>query len=529
MAALRIGVVGAGTMGRGIVQLFAAAGHEVLCYDANGDAAKAAMAQVLGLLERNVEKGRMTRADLESAAARMRVTGALDEFAACDVVIEAVVEDLAVKIELFRKLEAIVTNQAILATNTSSLSVSAIAAGCRHPARVAGLHFFNPVPLMKIAEIIPGLKTDGAITEKLRALIVATGHRAVVAADQPGFLVNHAGRGLYTEGLRLLEERVADVADIDRLLRDAAGFRMGPFELLDLTGLDVSARVMDSIYEQFHQEPRFRPSPLVPPRVAAGLFGRKTRQGWYAYESAGTAPAQSAISGGRERGSCAAEQGAAEPRNAERRNAERGTAAPAFRVWIDPAADEGSAIAALVAAAGGDVCGSPVNVDLILVQFWGGDATGYAQTQGLDVRRCVAVDPLPGLTRRRTLMQTVATSREARDVARTVFAGDGVGYTIINDSLGFVVQRVLAMIVNIAADLAQRGIATVADIEAAVTLGLGYPHGPLSWGDRIGAQHILRILDKQLEASGDPRYRASPWLRRRAACGLSLLSPEPER
>ena len=513
MAALRIGVVGLGTMGRGIVQLFAAAGHEVLCYDAIAEAAKAGVGQVQGLLERNVEKGRMTRADFESAAVRMHVAGTLEEFAACDIVIEAVVEDLAVKIELLRRLEALLGDQAILATNTSSLSVSAIAAGCRLPARVAGLHFFNPVPLMKIAEIIPGLKTAGAVTEKLRALIVATGHRAVVAADQPGFLVNHAGRGLYTEGLRLLEERVADVADIDRLLRDAAGFRMGPFELMNLTGLDVSGRVMESIYEQFHQEPRFRPSSLVAPRVAAGLFGRKTQQGWYTYESAATATgAHSAVSEGRERG-----------------HAEGVAAAPGFRVWIDPAAHESSAMAALVAAAGGEVCGSPARVDLILLQFWGGDATGYARAQGLDARRCIAVDPLPGLTRRRTLMQTVATSPEARDAARAVFASDGVGFTIINDSVGFVVQRVLAMIVNIAADIAQRGIATVADIEAAVTLGLGYPYGPLSWGDRIGAERIVMILDKHLQASGDPRYRASPWLRRRAACGLSLLSPEPER
>jgi 3-hydroxybutyryl-CoA dehydrogenase len=256
---------------------------------------------------------------------------------------------------------------------------------------------------------------------------------------------------------------------------------------------------MESIYEQFHQEPRFRPSSLVPPRVAAALFGRKTREGWYCYPPVpAAAAAQSAV-----------------PQR--------------FRVWIDPKADEGSAMAPLVAAAGGELHASPTNVDLILVQFWGGDATGYAEAQGLDARRCVAVDPLPGLTRRRTLMQTVATNREAREAARAVFANDGVGCTIVNDSLGFVVQRVLAMIVNIAADIAQRGIAAVEDIEAAVTLGLGYPYGPLSWGDRIGPQRIVKILDKQLQASGDPRYRTSPWLRRRAACGLSLLSAEPER
>jgi 3-hydroxybutyryl-CoA dehydrogenase len=503
----RMGVVGSGTMGRGIVQLFAVAGHEVVCFDVLANAAQAGVEQVLTLLRRSVEKGRMSAADLQSVAGRIRIAGALAECAACDVVIEAVIEDLGVKVELFRQLESLVTDQAILATNTSSLSVSAIAAGCRRPERVAGLHFFNPVPLMKIAEIIPGLRTAPAVTETLRALIAATGHRAVVAADQPGFLVNHAGRGLYTEGLRVLEERVADVADIDGLLRDAAGFRMGPFELLDLTGLDVSCRVMESIYEQFYQEPRFRPSPLVRPRVAAGLFGRKTQRGWYAYDSAVDARTP-------ERGAAALD---------------RGAVAPGLRVWIDPAADERPAMAPLIAAVGGEISASPAEADLILVQFWGEDATGYCQAQGLDARRCVAVDPLPGLTRRRTLMQTAATSREARDAARVVFESDGVECTIINDSLGFVVQRVLATIVNIAADLAQRGIADVADIEAAVTLGLGYPHGPLSWGDQIGAHRILMILDRLLAASGDTRYRASPWLRRRAALGLSLLSPEPER
>jgi 3-hydroxybutyryl-CoA dehydrogenase len=340
-------------------------------------------------------------------------------------------------------------------------------------------------------------------------------------------LVNHAGRGLYTEGLRLLEERVADVAEIDGLLRDAAGFRMGPFELLDLTGLDVSGKVMDSIYEQFYQEPRFRPSSLVRPRIAAGLFGRKTQQGWYAYESAEPgSPARG--EGTPARSEESASRGIGAQGNGAQGNAARAAIAPRLRVWIDPAADEAAGMARLVAAVGGELHDSPGEVDLILVQFWGDDATGYCRTHGLDARRCVAVDPLPGLTRRRTLMQTVATEPEARDAARTVFES-GVGCTIINDSLGFVVQRVLATIVNIAADIAQRGIAELADIEAAVALGLGYPRGPLSWGDQIGAGRVLMILDGLLEASGDPRYRASPWLRRRAALGLSLLTPEPQR
>jgi len=488
-------------MGRGIVQLFAAAGYRVRCVDAVPGAALQAADHVGRALRRSADKGKLTHAEVDAISSRIHACDALSQIAGCAIVIEAIVEDLTVKIDLFRQLEEIVPATAILATNTSSLSVSAIAGGCRHPERVAGLHFFNPVHVMKIAEIIGPAHQSSATIDDLRTLIAATGHRAVLAADQPGFLVNHAGRGLYTEGLRILEEQVADVADIDTLLREAAGFRMGPFELLDLTGLDVSGKVMESIYEQFHQEPRFRPSSLVRARIAAGLLGRKSARGWYDYESdthASTAsqPARSA-------------QG--------------------LRVWIDPDADDRDTIASLVSAAGGQVRGNAREVDLIIVEFWGMDATGYCAARGLDARRCVAVDPLPGLTKRRTLMLTAAATAEARDAAASVMSVDAMPVTVINDSAGFVVQRVLSMIVNIAADIAQRRIATVEDIEAAVTVGLGYPYGPLTWGDTIGADRVLMILENMHATTGDPRYRPSPWLKRRARLGLSLLSPDPER
>jgi 3-hydroxybutyryl-CoA dehydrogenase len=488
-------------MGRGIVQLFATAGYRVRCVDAVPGAALQAADHVGRALRRSADKGKLIHAEVDAIFSRIHACDALSQIADCAIVIEAIFEDLTVKIDLFRQLEEIVPATAILATNTSSLSVSAIAGGCRHPERVAGLHFFNPVTVMKIAEIIPGLRTSSATIDDLRTLIAATGHRAVLAADQPGFLVNHAGRGLYTEGLRILEEQVADVADIDTLLREAAGFRMGPFELLDLTGLDVSGKVMESIYEQFHQEPRFRPSSLVRPRIAAGLLGRKSAAGWYDHES----------------------DKHAETASPQARSAQ------GLRVWIDPDADDHDTIASLVGAAGGQVRGDAREVDLIIVEFWGMDATGYCAARGLDARRCVAVDPLPGLTKRRTLMLTAAATAEARDAAAAVMSVDSMPVTVINDSAGFVVQRVLSMIVNIAADIAQRRIAAVEDIEAAVTIGLGYPYGPLTWGDTIGADRILMILENMLATTGDPRYRPSPWLKRRARLGLSLLSPDPER
>ncbi len=499
---LTIGVVGAGTMGRGIVQLFAQAGHRVRCFDAFEGAAPKAIEFVSGMIGRGVEKGRITAGAFDAIKNRLHVAASLADLADCELVVEAIVEDLEAKRALFRQLEEVVSDTAMLASNTSSLVVTEIAAACRRPERVAGLHFFNPVPLMKVAEVIAAVRTAPAVVERLRDLIAATGHRAVVAADQPGFLVNHAGRGLYTEGLRLLEEQAASAEQVDTVLREAAGFRMGPFELLDLTGLDVSSKVMTSIYEQFQQEPRFRPSSLVPPRVAAGLFGRKTGQGWYVYDG-------------------------------DKKQTSAPRAVPplpaGLAVYVAPEAPDRAALQALVSAAGATWLDSPAPEALCIVQSWGGDATGEAVALGLDATRCVALDPLPGFALHRTLMLTAATRPEMRDAAHALLAHDGTAVTVINDSPGFIVQRVLATIVNIAAQIAQRGIASVDDIEDAVRLGLGYPRGPLAWGDALGADKVLAILRRMQAVTGDPRYRPSPWLERRVALGLSLLTPEAPR
>ena len=497
-----IAVIGAGAMGRGIIQLFAQAGHPVRCFDVADGAAQGAIDFVTGLINRGVEKGRHSREQADAIIARMSACNRIEELAGCDLAIEAVVEDLSVKRELFRALEQVLDDTAILASNTSSLMVSDIAAGCRLPERVAGLHFFNPVPLMKVAEVIAAVRTSPATVTALQAVVTAAGHRAVVAEDQPGFLVNHAGRGLYTEGLRVLEERVASPQDIDTLMREAVGFRMGPFELLDLTGLDVSGKVMESIYQQFYQEPRFRPSPLVAPRLGAGLYGRKTGQGWYRY-----------VNGDKQ---------VAPP-----------VAIPALRrdwsVWVDPAADNGAQLSGLVIEAGMSLVDDAADADVLLVQFWGMDTSRYCAAHGLDATRTVAVDPLPGLDNHRTLMLSSVTRAEVRDAAHALLAQHDAPVTVINDSCGFVVQRVLATIVNIAADIAQRGIASVDDIEDAVRLGLGYPLGPLGLGDAIGGKRVLQILTTLHALSGDPRYRPSPWLSRRVALGLPLSAPEAAR
>lgn len=489
-----IAVVGAGVMGRGVAQLFCVAGHDVILHDAQPGAAENGRTQILALLDSLVDKGRLTQDVRARAGHALTVADDLSGLASADIVIEAIVEDIEAKRALIAALEPILREDAIIASNTSSLLIAEIAGRSLRPDRIAGLHFFNPVPLMKVVEVIGAVRTAPHVLAALTALVDGAGHRAVVAADQPGFLVNHAGRGLYTEGLAILEDRIASHADIDLVLRESAGFRMGPFELFDLTGIDVSGRVLQGIFEQFQFEPRFRPSSLVAPRIAAGLFGRKTGKGWYDYPAAPYPPAPG-------------EQ--IDP---------TGT-----RVWIEPSAPHFVELASAVMEAGGVIAPDPSDPDvLIVIQPWGREIASECADRKLDPQRTVAVDPLPSPDRRRTLMISLMTRPEITARALALLGSGPTPATVIADSPGFVVQRVLAVIVNIAAHIAQRGIASVADIDDAVRLGLGYPKGPLTWGDEVGAGRIVEILNAIHATTGDPRYRVSPWLRQRAALGVSL-------
>jgi len=492
-------VVGTGAMGRGIAQVLAQAGLRVLLCDAAPGAAGKAREAIAATLERLAAKGRIGPDAAREAAARLAVVEAIGELGPAQVVIEAIVENLEAKRGLLRAIEDIVAPTCILATNTSSLSVTAIAAACRLPGRVAGFHFFNPVPLMKVVEVVEGPLTEPAAALALVELAKRFGHAPVRCGDSPGFVVNHAGRGLVTEALRILSEGVAPFEEIDRILRDAAGFRMGPFELLDLTGLDVSQPVMESIYHQFYEEPRFRPSPLGAQRLAAGLLGRKSGRGFYTYPAR---PAQAETA---------------------RTPAER----PA-RVWVSRALPEfGAQAAQLVRSLGGrlDEGARPAPDSLCVVTPLGADATGCCAAEGLDATRVVALDMLFA-SGRRTLMTTPLTGAAARVAAHGLFASDGVPVSVIRDSAGFVAQRVVAHIVNVGCDIAQQAIAAPGDIDRAVTLGLGYPSGPLAMGDALGPARVAAILDAMHGIHRDPRYRPSPWLRRRALLGASLLTAE---
>ena len=502
---LCLGIVGTGAMGRGIAQIAAQAGIRVLLYDALHGAALSARETVVGTLGKLAEKGKITADVLAAASAKLEVVPRLEDLASAQVIVEAIVENLDVKKQLFQQLEDIIAADCILATNTSSLSVTSIAAACKRPERVGGFHFFNPVPLMKIVEVIDGLLTAPWVADALLALGRRMGHTAVAARDTPGFIVNHAGRGLVTEGLRVLGEGVAEFWEIDRIMREAAGFRMGPFELLDLTGLDVSQPVMESIYNQYYQEPRYRPSPLAAQRLAGGVLGRKTGRGFYSYAG----------------GTVAAMPVAAVPD------------ARAASVWVSQTHPEWADVLRDIAAAAGiavETDYTPSGDALCIVTPLGADVTTCCVEQGLDPRRTVGIDCLFGIaagkSARRSLMTTPLTTPAMRDAAHALFAADGTPVSVMRDSAGFVAQRIVACIVNIGCDIAQQRVAAPADIDRAVTLGLGYPKGPLAFGDALGARKVLGVLEAMQDFYGDPRYRPSPWLKRRALLGVSLLTEE---
>ena len=493
-----LGIIGAGAMGRGIAQVAALAGLDVRLMDVRSDALSEAAGFLSVMITRQAEKGRISKDEAKAAVKRILPVENLARLSDADVVIEAVVENLDVKRELFVDLEAVVSPDAVLASNTSSLSITAIAAATRRPGRVAGMHFFNPVPLMRLVEVIGGLRTEEATLDKLELLAKRLGHHAVRAKDSPGFLVNHAGRAYSTEGLRLLQENVAPPHVIDRILRELVGFRMGPFELFDLTGLDVSLPVMEQVYEQFYHDDRYRPSQLAGARVVGGVLGRKTGEGFYRYRDGSRL----------------------EPEEASGPDAEDLPES----VFVPHLGGLENRLADLVSALG-VTCrrgATPGDEPLILIAPVGEDVTTASVRLGLDPSRTLGVDALFGLGKHRAVMASPAATAEARALAAALLGSDGVPVSLIKDSPGFVAQRVVAQIVNVGCEIAQQGIAAPRDIDEAVRLALGYPKGPLEFGNALRPTVVLGILDALHEFYRDPRYRPSSWLKRRAMLGLSL-------
>jgi 3-hydroxybutyryl-CoA dehydrogenase len=451
-----IGVVGAGTMGSGIAQLACKAGARTLLHDPLSAALERGTAGVLKGLEKEAEKGKLTPEQAHEAGQRLEPVQQLEQLSSCELVIEAAPERLDVKHELYGRLSEIVKDDCILASNTSSLPITAVAAGAAHPERVVGMHFFNPAPLMRLLEVIAGLLSDERALAIAQATGLAMGKDVIRAADVPGFIVNRCNRPFGLEALRLLQERIADVPTIDRIVRLGGGFRMGPFELSDLVGVDTGFDVSRSFYELSFGEPRWRPSPIQAQRVAAGLHGRKTGRGYYDYTG----------------------DGPHRPTDPDPPTA----SADAIVEGAGPVAD---ALRALATGASGP---------RITVE-------GLCGT--VDGEPFYAIAPLK-------LVEVTGATGEA------TFRGLGLHTERVQTAPGGVLPRIVCQVINESAFALGEGVGSAEDIDKGMMLGLSHPRGPFAWMEQIGAENVLGTLETLSDTYREERYRPAPALRRLA-------------
>lgn len=491
-----IAVIGAGAMGAGIAQVAAQAGHPVRLYDNRPGAAAQAIANIDQQLAKRVASGKLAATAKADCIARLQPADSLEALADAGLVIEAIVENLEVKQALFSELEGLCRSDCILASNTSSLSITRLAAGLQRPAQVVGMHFFNPAPLMALVEVISGLATDPEVAACILATARAWGKTPVLARSTPGFIVNRVARPFYAESLRLLQEGVADCASLDALLREAGGFRMGAFELTDLIGHDVNYAVTCSVFDAYYQDMRFQPSLIQKELVDAGHLGRKRGLGFYDYREGATRPQPSNL-----HSTAVVEQLIVE--------GESGLLEP----LVTRLAASGISV---VRRAGRGVLRVG---DATVALSDGRLASQRAREEGLD--NLVLLDlALDYQQASRLAISTAAdTHTLARDQVVALLNRAGIAVSALRDSPGLCVLRTVAMLANEAADALLQGVASAQDLDLAMCAGVNYPCGPLAWADAIGIERVVQALGNLQAAYGEERYRPSLQLRRLLAEG----------
>ncbi|NEB06260.1 3-hydroxyacyl-CoA dehydrogenase [Streptomyces sp. SID13726] len=485
-----VAVVGTGTMGQGIAQVALVAGHSVRLYDAVPGRAREAADTIGARLDRLVEKGRVSAADRDAARTRLLPAEQLTDLADCTLVIEAVLEELAVKQELFRALEDIVGEDCLLATNTSSLSVTAVAGALRNPGRFVGLHFFNPAPLLPLVEVVSGFATDVSSATRAYETARAWGKTPVACADTPGFIVNRIARPFYAEAFAVHEAQGAEPATIDAVLRECGGFKMGAFELTDLIGQDVNESVTHSVWRAFFQDVRFTPSLAQQRLVESGRLGRKSGQGWYDYTD------------GAERD---------EPHTAER-------AQPPAYVVVEGDLGPAAELLALIREAGIPVREEEEDHGTRLVMPSGGQLALADGQTSVEFRDVVYFDLALDYRRatRVALSASQDTSQQTLGEAVGLFQALGKDVSVIGDVPGMIVARTVARIVDLAHDAVAKGVATEEDIDTAMRLGVNYPLGPFEWSRRLGRNWAYALLDDLHMRDPSGRYAPSLALYRHA-------------
>lgn len=496
------GVIGAGAMGAGIAQVAAQAGHSVLLFDTREGAARDAINNIERQLARLVEKGKFTAEQAAATVARMQPAAALSDFANAGFVLEAIVENLDVKRGLLEQLESICKADCILATNTSSLSVTSLGAGRQQPQRIVGMHFFNPAPVMKLVEVVSGLETDKAIAECVFATAKAWGKEPVYARSTPGFIVNRVARPFYAESLRLLQEQAADCATLDAIMRDGGGFRMGAFELTDMIGHDVNYAVTKSVFDGYYGDFRFQPSLIQKELVDAGLLGRKSGRGFYSYSENAAKPEAGSVSvSGDPVPGCTALGDCGVLSSLVSR-----LAAAGVMVTAESSSDAGVLRigSATVALSDGHMACQRSREDglsnLVLIDL----ALDYSKSSRLAVSRAAS------------------TSDEALQQVADCLGKADIRISEVSDVPGLVVMRTVAMLANEGADTVLHGVASAADVDTAMRSGVNYPRGPLAWADQLGLSATLTVLENLQQAYGEERYRPSLLLRRLAQQGGSF-------
>ncbi|MEW2518592.1 3-hydroxyacyl-CoA dehydrogenase [Actinacidiphila alni] len=487
-----VAVVGAGTMGQGIAQVALLAGHRVLLHDAVPGLAAKAAAGVGARLARLAEKGRLDAAEHRAALGRLVAADGIADLAPAALVVEAVVEDLEIKRRLFAELEETVGDGCLLATNTSSLSVTAVAGALRLPGRLVGLHFFNPAPLLPLVEVVAGAASDPAAVDTAYDTAADWGKSPVRCADTPGFIVNRIARPFYAEALRLHEERAADPATIDAVLCESGGFAMGPFALTDLIGQDVNEAVTRSVWEAFFHDPKFAPSLAQRRLVESGRLGRKTGRGWFAYGDGVAGGASGGAPGGAPGAADASVPHTAEPADRPRR-VTVGDLGPAeaLRNMLRKTGIE------IVEDAGVDCFELSDGTSLRLAD--GGLEPGIQFDLAADYTTATRI----------ALARTPEVPDAALAEATGLFQALGKQVSVIRPVPGMIVTRTVAMLVDLAADAVGRGVASAADIDTAMRLGVNYPLGPLQWGERLSLSRVRETLESLHAFYPNGRYAPS--------------------
>ncbi|MFB6616908.1 3-hydroxyacyl-CoA dehydrogenase [Streptomyces sp. NPDC085524] len=477
-----VAVIGAGTMGQGIAQVALLAGHRVLIHDIDAALSADGVSMVQDRVERMAAKGRLDRAEAEDAIGRIDSAGSLADLAGAALVIEAIVENVGIKNALFKALEEVVAPDALLATNTSSLSVTELAAGLAHPGRFLGLHFFNPAPLLPLVEVVSGFATDPAAAELAYRTVLGWGKTPVRCADTPGFIVNRIARPFYAEAFAVYEEQGADPATIDAVLRESGGFKMGPFQLTDLIGQDVNEAVTRSVWESFFRSPKFTPSLAQRRLVQSGRLGRKSGHGWYPYGPDAQVPGPHT----------------AGPEDAPEKVTVVGDLGPAAEL-ADLMEEAGIAVEAV--ESGGPYIQLPGDGQLVL-------ADGKTSVEFADVVYFDLALDYRGATR---IALSASTDTSERTLAEAVglFQKLGKQVSVIGDVPGMIVARTVAMLIDLTADAVARGVATAEDIDTAMRLGVNYPVGPAEWHDRLGRDWAYDLLHHLDERCPGGRYAPS--------------------